>query len=199
GSQTPGQTPSTGGSQTPGQTPSTGGSQTPGQTPSTGGSQTPGQTPSTGGSQTPVNSIGQAVIQAGLKYLGTPYEYASSRSTKTTMDCSEFVMWAYREGAGIDMGRGGATSEFNYVKAHGTYYYDKSKLQPGDLIWFMKYRGWKASDYAGIDASSQPIQHIGIYMGNNKVLHTFGAGGVKITDLEGTHWGYRFIKAGRPY
>lgn len=156
-------------------------------------------TPNTGGSQSSSSTIGQAVIKAGMKYLGTPYEYASSRSTKTTMDCSEFVMWAYREGAGINIGRGGATSQFNYVKEHGTYFYEKSKLKPGDIIWFMKYKGWRESDYKGIDVSSQPIQHNGIYIGDNKVLHTYGSGGVKITQLDGTHWGYRFIKAGRPY
>lgn len=143
--------------------------------------------------------IGQKVIDAGMKYLGTPYEYASSRYTKTTMDCSEFVMWAYLEEAKINLGRGGATSHFNYVKEHGTYFYDKDKLKPGDIVWFMKYKGWRESDYKGIDTSVQPIQHNGIYLGNNQILHTFGAGGVKITKFEGTHWGYRFIKGGRPY
>ncbi|WP_139491853.1 C40 family peptidase [Brevibacillus dissolubilis] len=145
--------------------------------------------------------IAEKVIQAGLKYLGTPYEYASTRSTKTTMDCSEFTMWAYKEGAGIDMGRGGATSQSKYVKANGVYFHDVNQLKRGDLIFFMKYRGYKASDYTGIDAATQSITHIGIYMGDNKVLHTYSkeSGGVKITDFQGTSWGYRFIAGGRPY
>ncbi len=146
-------------------------------------------------------SIGNQVVQAGLKYLGVPYEYGSSRSSKTTMDCSEFTMWAYREGAQIDMGRGGAQSQFRYVQNHGHYSYNINDLQVGDLIFFMHYKGSRASDYQGVVASQERIGHVGIYMGNNQVLHTYSkkAGGVKITKFRGTSWGYRFIVGGRPY
>ncbi len=146
-------------------------------------------------------NIGDKVVEAGLKYLGTPYQYASSRSTKTTMDCSEFTMWAYRDGAGIDMGRGGATSQANYVKAHGHYTYDINKLQKGDLVFFMSYRGWRESDYAGINPRNYGTTHVGIYMGDGKLLHTFSkeSGGVKITNFYNTHWEWRFIMGGRPY
>jgi cell wall-associated NlpC family hydrolase len=146
-------------------------------------------------------TIGKRVVQAGLKYLGVPYEYGSSRYSKTTMDCSEFTMWAYREGANIDMGRGGAQSQFRYVQNHGHYSYNINNLKVGDLIFFMNYKGWRASDYQGIVASRERIGHVGIYMGNNQVLHTYSkkAGGVKITKFRGTSWGYRFIVGGRPY
>ncbi|MEJ8548813.1 C40 family peptidase [Brevibacillus borstelensis] len=153
----------------------------------------------------PVNndteSKGDKVIEAGKKYLGTPYEYASTRSNKDTMDCSEFTMWAYREGLGIDMGRGGARSQANYVKQHGHYTYDMKQLKKGDLVFFMSYRGWKESDYKGVDPLKQSITHVGIYMGDDKLLQTFSkeSGGVKITDFSGTHWEYRFIMGGRPY
>lgn len=145
-------------------------------------------------------SKGDQVVQAGLKYLGTPYEYASSRSTKTTMDCSEFTMWAYKEGSGINMGRGGANSQLKYIKANGHLTYNKANLQKGDLIFFMSYRGENPSKYAG-DASKQPISHVGIYMGNNKVLHTYSkdSGGVKISNFKGTTWEKRYVSSGRPY
>ncbi|QQE73182.1 C40 family peptidase [Brevibacillus composti] len=146
-------------------------------------------------------SKGERVIAAGKKYLGTPYQYASTRSTKTTMDCSEFTMWAYKEGLGIDMGRGGAKSQANYVKQNGHYTTDMKQLKKGDLVFFMSYRGWKASDYKGVDPSKQSITHVGIYMGDDKLLHTFSkeSGGVKITNFSDTHWEYRFIMGGRPY
>lgn len=143
------------------------------------------------------SDIGEKVIAAGKKYLGTPYEYGSSRSNKKTMDCSELTMWAYLEGANIDMGRGGARSQANYVKSHGEYTTDINKLKKGDLVFFMAYKGWKKSDYKGIDVSKQSITHVAIYMGDNKLLNTFSkeSGGVKITDFKGTHWEYRFIMA----
>ncbi|WP_342406194.1 NlpC/P60 family protein [Brevibacillus sp. FSL K6-2834] len=153
----------------------------------------------------PVNndaeSKGDKVIEAGKKYLGTPYQYGSTRSNKDTMDCSEFTMWAYRDGLGIDMGRGGARSQANYVKQHGHYTYDMKQLKKGDLVFFMSYRGWKESDYKGVDPLKQSITHVGIYMGDDKLLQTFSkeSGGVKITNFSDTHWEYRFIMGGRPY
>lgn len=149
----------------------------------------------------PQENIGDKIVQAGLKYLGTPYQYGSSRSTKTTMDCSEFVMWAYKEGAGIDLGRGGAQSQARIVKERGTYTYDINELQKGDIVFFMSYEGWRESDYAGINPLTRSITHSAIYMGDGKLLHTFSkeSGGVKITNFTDTHWEWRFIMGGRPY
>lgn len=65
----------------------------------------------------------------------------------------------------------------------------------------MSYRGWKESDYKGVDPLKQSITHVGIYMGDDKLLQTFSkeSGGVKITNFSDTHWEYRFIMGGRPY
>ncbi|MGG1658827.1 C40 family peptidase [Brevibacillus sp. NRS-1366] len=147
------------------------------------------------------SAIGDKVIAAGKKYMGTPYEYGSTRSNKKTMDCSELTMWAYLEGANIDMGRGGARSQANYVKSKGTYTTDINKLKKGDLVFFMAYKGYKESDYKGINVPKQSITHVAIYMGDNKLLNTFSkeSGGVKITDFKNTHWEYRFVMGGRPY
>lgn len=160
-----------------------------------------GTNPDSGKSDSGTATIGEKVIAAGKKYLGTPYEYASTRANKKTMDCSEFTMWAYLDGANIDMGKGGAQSQAKYVKAHGSYTTDINKLKKGDLVFFMSYKGWKESDYKNIDVSKQSITHVGIYMGDGKLLQTFSkeSGGVKITDFKGTHWEWRFIMGGRPY
>lgn len=161
-----------------------------------------GSKPAPGGTENNASSaLGDKVIAAGKKYMGTPYEYGSTRSNKKTMDCSELTMWAYLEGANIDMGRGGARSQANYVKKNGSYTTDINKLKKGDLVFFMAYKGYKESDYKGIDVGKQSITHVAIYMGDNKLLNTFSkeSGGVKITDFKDTHWGYRFIMGGRPY
>ncbi|MFD2369783.1 C40 family peptidase [Brevibacillus sp. GCM10020057] len=169
--------------------------------PADSGTTTPDSGQTTPDPGTPSASIGDKVIEAGLKYLGTPYEYSSTRANKKTMDCSEFTMWAYLDGAGIDMGKGGAKSQANYVKSHGSYTTDINKLKKGDLVFFMSYKGYKKSDYKNIDVAKQSITHVGIYMGDDKLLQTFSkeSGGVKITDFKGTHWEYRFIMGGRPY
>lgn len=40
----------------------------------------------------------QQVIEAGKKYMGTPYEFGSNRSNTRTFDCSDFVRQAFWEG-----------------------------------------------------------------------------------------------------
>lgn len=129
----------------------------------------------------------QSVIKAGEKYMGTPYKYASSRSDKSTMDCSEFIMWAFKEGAKIDMGKGGARSQFKKTRE-----ISRSQLRAGDLVFFstgatMKY------DKNSINR----IGHVGIYVGDNKVLHTYGEGGVKYSSMNSGWWNEHFVRAGR--
>ncbi|MGD8192222.1 C40 family peptidase [Brevibacillus ginsengisoli] len=132
-------------------------------------------------------SVGAKIIKAGEKYLGTPYKYASSRYDKSTMDCSEFTMWAYKEGSGINLGRGGARSQFK----QGTKI-KRSDLRVGDLVFFstpatMKYP----------KDSINRIGHVGIYAGNNKVLHTYGAGGVRYSNMASGWWNDHYVTAVR--
>ncbi|MGE5704020.1 MAG: C40 family peptidase, partial [Clostridia bacterium] len=129
----------------------------------------------------------QSVIKAGEQYLGTPYKYGSSRSDKSTMDCSEFVMWAFKEGANIDLGRGGARSEFQKTKE-----ISRSELRPGDLVFFST-RATMKYDKDSINR----IGHVGIYVGDNKVLHTYGEGGVKYSSMKSGWWDEHFVRAGR--
>ncbi|CAM4398320.1 hypothetical protein PAAL109150_24825 [Paenibacillus alkaliterrae] len=42
-------------------------------------------------SQAQVSSKRNAIIQKGMRYIGTPYEFGSSRSNTRTFDCSEGV------------------------------------------------------------------------------------------------------------
>jgi|GEM_PF-540252 len=145
----------------------------------------------------PSNNIGQKVIEAGLKYLGIPYKFGDSRSDNRYMDCSDFTYNAYKD-VGIKIPTN-SRSQRDFVEEKGTVVKDLDDLQVGDLIFMMSYKGSKASDYKGIDKSAQRITHVGIYYGDGKILHTYGSGGVKVTDFFGTSWEYRTVTAGRPY
>ena len=137
------------------------------------------------------------VIAVGKEYLGTPYEYGSSRSNTKTFDCSDFVRQAFLEGAGITL-PSSSRSQADYVKKVGKTTTDLSKLKPGDILFFMSYKGWKESDYKGINVSKQTITHDAIYLGNGKILHTYSkdSGGVRIDTIKDTHWEWRFIFGG---
>ncbi|NGQ94216.1 gamma-glutamyl hydrolase [Brevibacillus sp. SYP-B805] len=150
-------------------------------------------------SPAPSATIGDKVIAAGLKYLGTPYKFGDSRSDKRYMDCSDFTYNAYKD-IGIKIPTN-SRSQKEFVEKYGAPVYQVKDLQKGDLIFMMSYKGSKKSDYQGIDKSKQRITHVGIYLGDGRILHTYSkeSGGVKITKFTDTSWEYRFVMGGRPY
>ncbi|MGG4034090.1 SH3 domain-containing C40 family peptidase [Paenibacillus cisolokensis] len=139
----------------------------------------------------------EAVIAAGMKYLGTPYEYGSSRSNTRTFDCSDFVRQAFLDGVGLKL-PADSRSQGKYVKDKGGIKTNWRNLKRGDLMFFMSYRGSKASAYAGVNKSTARITHVGIYLGDGKVLHTYSkeSGGVRVDSIVGKHWEYRFLYGG---
>ncbi|WP_238162572.1 C40 family peptidase [Cohnella sp. AR92] len=139
----------------------------------------------------------EKIISAGMAYLGTPYEFGSSRSNDRTFDCSDLMRWIFREAANVTL-PSDSRSQGEYVKAKGEVKTDWHDLKRGDLMFFMSYKGTKESDYSGIDKSSQRITHVGIYLGDGKMLNTYSnkSGGVTVSKIEGTHFEYRFLYGG---
>ena len=88
------------------------------------------------------SSVRQNVINSGMKYLGTPYEFGSSRSNTNTFDCSDFVRQAYWEGSGVLIPANSRT-QGAYIKQNGTVTKDWRGLKPGDIMFFMSYKGIK--------------------------------------------------------
>lgn len=138
----------------------------------------------------------EKTISAGMKYLGTPYEYGSNRNTTTTFDCSDFVRQAYLEGTGIKL-PSDSRKQGAWIKEKGTDVYNINELKRGDLVFFMSYKGSSASSYAGLDKSKQRITHVAIYLGDNKLLHTYSkeSGGVLVGEFSQS-WKNRFLFGG---
>jgi len=139
----------------------------------------------------------QRVIDAGKRYLGTPYEYGSDRYSTSTFDCSDFVRTAFLEGAGITL-PSDSRGQGDYVKRLGRTTTDWRQLKPGDILFFTSYEGSDASDYDDIDKSEATITHDAIYLGNGQILHTYSktSGGVRIDTMGDDHWEYRFLFGG---
>ncbi|MFC5702823.1 C40 family peptidase [Cohnella faecalis] len=147
----------------------------------------------TGGSSTAIEKI----IKAGMDYWGTPYEFGSDRDTDKTFDCSDFVKWIFKHAADVTL-PSDSRKQGAFVKEHGNAQTDWHKLKRGDLMFFMSYEGSNASDYSKASKSSERITHVGVYLGDGKILHTYSkaSGGVQTTDIEGTTWEYRFLFGG---
>ncbi|MFC5530055.1 C40 family peptidase [Cohnella yongneupensis] len=141
----------------------------------------------------------EKVIADGMKYVGTPYEFGSNRSTKTTFDCSDFVKWIFNETLDVKL-PADSRQQGDYVKEHepNTVQTDWHKLKRGDLMFFMSYEGSSASDYKNVNKKTERITHVGIYLGNGKILHTYSkdSGGVHTDSFAGTSWEHRFLYGG---
>lgn len=146
------------------------------------------------------SNFAQKVIDAGMLYLGTPYEFGSSRSSTLTFDCSDFVRRAFIDGIGITLPTN-SRLQANYVSNIGDTTTNWKDLKIGDLMFFMAYKGTSSSNYTDIDKSTETITHVSIYLGNGKVLHTYSkiSGGVRIDDIANRHWEYRFIFGGSAF
>jgi len=121
------------------------------------------------------------VISTGQKYMGTPYKFGASSSTKKVFDCSSFTQRVFREAIGKKLPRTSREQAKVGTKV------SKSNLKKGDLIFF------KSSP----TTKSTRITHVAIYAGNNKILHTYGKPGVTFSTFKGTNWEKRFVTARR--
>lgn len=101
------------------------------------------------------------VLQEALRYIGTPYCYGGK--TPFCTDCSGFVMQAYRA-VGITTPR---TAHDQFLK----YASEDVIPEPGDLMFF-RY------------ADKGTISHVGIYAGDDYIIHASEKKGVVLTTLE---------------
>ena len=124
----------------------------------TGGS-TRGTTVSRGAS----SRAGAMVVSRGERYIGVPYKWGGS--TPSGFDCSGFVQYVYRD-QGVSLPR---TSR-QMAHAGAEVPADISWLREGDLMLF-------ASNGSRID-------HVAIYAGDNRIIHSSSSGnGVRYDDL----------------
>lgn len=109
---------------------------------------------------------GKQVVQVANSLIGTPYVLGGC-STRS-IDCSGLVKYAYNA-VGFRMTFHGATGQAQLygrkVPFNGR---DFSPLLPGDLIFFSRGKGY---------------HHVGIYIGNNQMVHATSRRGVHISDL----------------
>lgn len=125
----------------------------------------------------PQNSTeGEKIASFAMGYLGYPYVYGAS-SPDTGFDCSGFVKYVMNA-CGYEVNRVAADQAQN-GRAVSDY-----ELIPGDLLFF-------ASSPAGID-------HVGIYIGNGKMIHASQeTTGVIISELSGDYYNNTYVGARR--
>ena len=126
------------------------------------------------------DNIREQVIQEGLKYVGTPYEFNSSRSSTATFDCSDFVRRAYFDATGSWI-PGNSRTQAAYVRQYGKITSNWRNLQRGDLMFFTNPEG--------------TVNHVAIYMGGSQILHATRTRGVHVGTMT-SYWNNCFSFGG---
>ncbi|MNO19918.1 putative endopeptidase p60 precursor [compost metagenome] len=157
---------------------------------------TPVPTPAPVPTAPPQAAVIESVIAAGMGYLGTPYEFGSSRSDTSTFDCSDFIRQIFMDAANLKL-PADSRQQGDWIKQNSTVVTDISGLKRGDLMFFMDYKGSSDSAYAGIDKSTARITHVAMYLGDGKLLQTYSvaSGGVRVDNLSAS-WMKRFLYGG---
>jgi cell wall-associated NlpC family hydrolase len=113
-------------------------------------------------------ALRKAALTNALSKIGRPYRWGASGPN--AFDCSGLVKWSFSNA-------GKALPRTSRAMAGVGMPVSRANLQPGDLVFFY-----------------QPISHVGIYIGNGKIVHASRGGQpVKISDMARM----RFTKAVR--
>ena len=111
-------------------------------------------------------AIRDKIVAEAKQHLGVPYQWGGS--TTSGFDCSGYVQYV--------LGRCGITvPRTTELQAQAGSSIHKSDLLPGDLVFLQNtYR-------AG-------ISHVGIYIGNNQMIHASSSKGVTISNLSSSYY-----------
>lgn len=117
------------------------------------------------------------VLVNALSLTGVKYKYGGS-SPETGFDCSGFVRYVFKQAASLTLPHSAlAISQLGKTVA-------KEELQPGDLVFFNTLRS--------------TFSHVGIYLGNNRFIHSPSAGGqVRVESMQDSYWTKHFSGAQR--
>jgi cell wall-associated NlpC family hydrolase len=118
----------------------------------------------------------ELVVNA-MGFLGVPYKRGGNNA-ETGFDCSGFVRAVYQQSVGLLLPRRAEE------QAAATQQIEKNDLQPGDLVFFNTLR--------------RTFSHVGIYVGNNKFIHSPKPGAeVRVENMGLSYWQTRFNGARR--
>lgn len=119
----------------------------------------------------------QQTLEKALDLVGIRYRRGGT-SPETGFDCSGFVGHVFRESLGLALPRDAK----QISKAGETV--EPKDLQPGDLVFFNTMR--------------RAFSHVGIYLGDDRFVHSPRSGGVvRVESMNDSYWRRRFNGARR--
>lgn len=115
------------------------------------------------------NNLANQILNYAKTLIGVPYR--SNGSTPAGFDCSGYTNYVYKQ------------FNINLPRTSGDQYkfgkpISANQAKPGDLVAFR---------------CNGRINHVGIFMGNGKFIHSSSSRGITISRLRDSYWGPRFL------
>ncbi|MCP3722863.1 C40 family peptidase [Paraburkholderia sp. CNPSo 3272] len=140
----------------------------------------PAPAPTEGGAKAFLSGMaGKAgdVVVGALNMIGVRYRWGGN-TPDSGLDCSGFVRYVFQDTLGMSLPR--RAEEMSRVGEKVSM----SNLKPGDLVFFNTMR--------------RTFSHVGIYIGDNKFVHSPSTGStIRVDDLDDGYWEKRFTGARR--
>ncbi|WP_096201045.1 LysM peptidoglycan-binding domain-containing protein [Bacillus sp. FJAT-45350] len=123
------------------------------------------------------SNVADRIVETGKQYIGTPYQYGAPLGNTSSFDCSSFSAYIFGQ-HGITLPR------VSQDQARVGTAVSKGDLRKGDLIFY-------DTNFDG------RINHLGVYMNSNEMIHASSSQGVHITRPFSPYWEARFVSATR--
>jgi len=121
-----------------------------------------------------VAQIRQRIVALAKAQVGDTYSAGGSGPER--FDCSGLALYVYKEAADHNLPHY-SRSQYKVAKK-----IPKALAKPGDLVFYL----------------SRGAHHVGVYIGNNRMVHAVGRGkGVRLTKINGPWYSYHFTGIGR--
>lgn len=119
------------------------------------------------------------LVVSAMNFLGVPYR-RGGQSREQGFDCSGFTRHVFENSVGLILPR----RAIEQANSPDLVPVSRAELKPGDLVFFNTLR--------------HTFSHVGIYIGDNKFIHSPRAGGeVRVEDIRLAYWQSRFDGARR--
>jgi cell wall-associated NlpC family hydrolase len=124
----------------------------------------------------PEKNPGADLVRVAAGLIGTPYKYGGD-SPRRGFDCSGLVFYSFDQ-LGVEVPRTAADQR------HAAQPVSRDDLTPGDLVFFR--------------TSARRVDHVGIYAGEGKFIHSPRSGSVvSYGYLDDPYYRSHFVSAGR--
>lgn len=120
-------------------------------------------------------TLRDSLVRNARKHLGTRYVYGGTRPGG--FDCSGFTGYLYAK-QGVSLNRSAADQLSDGIIV------PRESMQVGDLVFFR-------------EGSRKLATHVGMYVGNNQIIHASSSKGISYATLSGEYYGEYFLCARR--